>query len=309
MIDHLGPLANNLEDIALLLQVMAGYDGIDPRMTPESPLRSQVQDYPQLLAQFRDRKLEQGENLGSGLTIGILTESFEIQGLSQEVRDTVRQSARESFTAAGAKVVDISIPKHRDGSLIWTAATRMSMSEWVCQGKTSGFLSFLPPHIHLRWPPDQRMYELITATNPAAVNVMLSGPFLQDNFGPQVEAKAHRKVFELRAAYDEAFMQVDILVTPCAPTVAMPHPTMHTNEDGSHSSVIDKLSAAVGVTTNTAPFNVTGHPALNVPCGFGQDSNAPGVKLPIGMQLVGRRWEDATVLKAAAVFEEGRNPT
>lgn len=309
MIDHLGPLANNLEDIALLLQVMAGYDGIDPRMTPESPLRSQVQDYPQLLAQFRDRKLEQGENLGSGLTIGLLTESFEIQGLSQEVRDTVQQSARESFTAAGAKVVDISIPKHRDGSLIWTAATRMSMSEWVCQGKTSGFLSFLPPHIHLRWPPDQRMYELITATNPAAVNVMLSGPFLQDNFGPQVEAKAHRKVFELRAAYDEAFMQVDILVTPCAPTVAMPHPTMHTNEDGSHSSVIDKLSAAVGVTTNTAPFNVTGHPALNVPCGFGQDSNAPGVKLPIGMQLVGRRWEDATVLKAAAVFEEGRNPT
>lgn len=306
MIDHLGPLANNLEDIALLLQVMAGYDGIDPRMTPESPLRSQVQDYPRLLSQFRDRKLEQGEDFGSGLTIGLLAESFEIQGLSEEVRDTVRQSAREFFTAAGAKVVDISIPHHRDGSLIWTAATRMSMSEWVFQGKTSGLLSFLPSHIHPRWPPDQRMYELTTATNPAAVNVMLSGPFLQEHFGPQVEAKAHRKVFELRAAYDQAFMQVDILVTPCAPTVAMPHPTMQVNEDGSYSSVMDKLSAAVGVTTNTASFNVTGHPALSVPCGFGQDSDASEVKLPIGMQLVGRRWEDATVVKAAAVFEEGR---
>lgn len=150
------------------------------------------------------------------------------------------------------------------------------------------------------------MYELITATNPAAINVMLSGPFLQENFGPQVEAKAHRKVFELRAAYDHAFVQVDILVTPCAPTVAMRHPTMEANEDGPQSSVMEKLSAAIGVTTNTAPFNVTGHPALNVPCGFGQDPNAPEVKLPIGMQLVGRRWEDVAVLKAAAVFEEGR---
>lgn len=299
MIDHLGPLASNLEDIALLLQVMAGYDGIDPRMTPESPLRSQVQDYPQLLSQFRDGNLEDGKCLGSGLTVGLLTESFEVPGLSDEVRDTVRQSAREFFMAAGAKVLDISIPMHRDGSLIWTAATRMSMSEWVCQGKTSGFLSFLPSHIHARWPPDQRMYDLLTATNPAAVNVMLSGPFLQAHFGPRIEAKAHRKAFELRAAYDQALMQVDILVTPCAPTVAMPHPKMQ-------SSVMDKLSAAVGVTTNTAPFNITGHPALNVPCGFGLDLHAPEVKLPIGMQLVGRRWEDATVLRAAAVFEEGK---
>lgn len=74
MIDHLGPLANNLEDIALLLKVMAGYDGIDPRMTPESPLRYQVQDYPQILSEFRHRKLEQGEDFGSGLTIGLLVE-------------------------------------------------------------------------------------------------------------------------------------------------------------------------------------------------------------------------------------------
>ncbi|KAJ5100635.1 hypothetical protein N7456_006687 [Penicillium angulare] len=299
MLDHLGPLATSLEDIALLLQVMAGYDGIDPRMSPESPLRHQVQDYPRLLSEFRHRRLEEGKQAGSGLTIGLLNGSFDVQGLSDEVRDTVRRSAREFFTAAGAKVVDISIPMHSDGSLIWTAATRMSMSQWVCQGKTGGFLSFLPPHIQAQWPPDQRMYELLTASNPAIVNVMLSGPFLEEQFGPKIEAKANRKAFELRAAYDKAFKQVDILVTPCAPTVAMPHPDMQ-------SSVMDKLSAAIGVTTNTAPFNVTGHPALSVPCGFGSGSKTPEVKLPIGMQLVGRRWDDMSVLTAAAVFEEGK---
>ncbi|KAJ5641876.1 hypothetical protein N7490_005876 [Penicillium lividum] len=304
MIDHLGPLAGNLEDIASLLQVMAGYDGIDPRMTPESPLRHQVVNYAKALRDFRTRTLEDGEKLGSGLRIGLLVESFGVPGLSDQVRDTVLEAARRCFTAAGAEVVEISVPMHRQGALIWTASTRMSMSEWACQGRTSGFLSFLPPHIRTRWPPDQKMYELLTATNPAAMNMMLSGQFLQKHFGPSVEAKAHRKVFELRAAYDRALTEVDILVTPCAPTVAMPHPKMDSDE-GPRSSVMEKVSVAVGVTTNTAPFNVTGHPALNVPCGFGRDSTHVEVKLPIGMQLVGRRWEDAMVLKAAAVFEEG----
>jgi amidase len=310
MIDHLGPLAANLEDLALLLKVMAGYDGIDPRMTPESPLQDQVQNYSRILAEFRNRNLENGERIGSGMKIGLLTESFKVPGLSPEVRDTVLESARSSFAAAGAEVMDISVPLHREGSLIWTAATRMSMSEWACQGKTSGHLSFLPPHIQAQWPPDQRMYELLTATNPAAMNVMLSGPFLQEVFGPSVEAKAHRKVFELRAAYDQAFAQVDVLVTPCAPTVAMTHPKMQADGDGPESSIMEKLSAAVGVTTNTAPFNVTGHPAMSVPCGFGRAESLPGrpeVQLPIGMQLVGRRWEDAMLLKAAAVFEAGRS--
>lgn len=308
MLDHLGPLAANIDDIALLLQVMAGYDGIDPRMTPESPLRHQVLDYAQLLSSFRNRRLNDGEKLGSGLTVGLLTESFAVPGVSDEVRNVVLRSAKSCFAAAGAKVIDISIPMHRDGSLIWTAATRMSMSEWVCQGRTSGFLSFLPPHLHARWPPDQRMYDLLTATNPAIVNVMLSGPFLQDHFGPAVEAKAHRKAFELRAAYDQAFSHVDILVTPCAPTVAMPHPKMQADADGP-ATVMEKLSVAIGVTTNTAPFNVTGHPALSVPCGFGRVPNQPEVELPIGMQLIGRRWEDSTVLQAAAVFEAGRKLT
>ncbi|KAJ5382027.1 uncharacterized protein N7496_004455 [Penicillium cataractarum] len=310
MIDHLGPLAANLEDIALLLQVMAGYDGIDPRMTPESPLQAQVEDYPKVLAEFRNRDLKDGDRIGTGMKIGLLTESFDVPGLSQEVRETVLRSARSFFAAAGAELIEISVPLHSEGSLIWTAATRTHMSEWACQGKTSGHLSFLPPHIQAQWPPDQRMYELLTATNPAVINVMLSGPFLQEHFGPSVEAKAHRKVFELRAAYDHALTQVDILVTPCAPTVAMPHPKMQADGDGPESTIMEKLSAAVGVTTNTAPFNVTGHPAMSVPCGFGRAEslpNQPELQLPIGMQLVGRRWEDAMLLKAAAVFEAGRS--
>lgn len=306
MIDHLGPMATNLEDIALLLQVMAGYDGIDPRMTPESPLPGQVQDYPGILSEFRNRKVAAGEKLGSSMKVGLLMESFEVPGLSPQVRDNVLQSVRTFFTAAGAEVRDISVPMHRDGFLIWAAATRMSSSEWACQGKTSGFLSFLPPHIRTQWPPDQRMYDLLTATNPSVVNVILSNPILGEHYGPSVEAKAHRKIFELRAAYDHAFADVDVLVTPCAPTVAVPHPKMQPDAEGPASTVLEKMLPAGQVTVNTAPFNATGHPALNVPCGFGSPDDQPDVKLPIGMQVVGRRWEDAMVLKAAVAFEEGK---
>lgn len=306
MIDHLGPMAANLEDIASLLQVLAGWDGLDPRMTPESPLPGQVQDYPGILAEFRNRKSAAEGSLDKPLRIGILTESFNLPGVSQEVRDTVRESARSAFTAAGAAVRDVSVPIHLDAFQIWTAATRPSSCEWACQAKTSGFLSFLPPHIRAQWPPDQTMYELLTATNPAVMNVIFSHSALAKHYGSDLEAKAHRKIFELRAAYDRAFADVDILVTPCAPTVAIRHPKMQADAEGPRSTVMEKMGPVGPVTQNTAPFNATGHPAMSAPCGIGSAEGQPDVKLPIGMQLVGRRWEDATVLKAAVVLEEGR---
>ncbi|EED18356.1 amidase, putative [Talaromyces stipitatus ATCC 10500] len=306
MIDHLGPLAERLEDIALLLQVMAGYDGIDPRMTPESPLRNQVPDYPEQLSQFRSRPLADGEGLGTYFKIGLISESFDIPGLTTQVRDTVLQSSKKYFTQAGASVSEVSIPMHREGIVIWTAASRPSTSEWACQGKPGGFLTFPPPHIHTQWPPDQKMYEILTATNPALINIIFNAPFINQRFGPMTEAKAYRKVFELRAAYDRAFEEFDVLVTPCTPSVAMPHPKMCADTDGPASSIMDKVNVAVGVTTNTAPFNVTGHPAMSVPCGFGSVSERPDVKLPIGMQVIGKRWDEMSVFKAAAIFEEGR---
>ena len=305
MIDHLGPIASNLEDIAILLKVMAGYDGLDSRMTPESPLANQIKDYPKQLADFRDCLLERSERTAKIMKIGLLEESFKVSGLSSEVRDTVRETARSFFKAAGAEVVDVSIPMHSEGPIIWTVATRPSMSDTACQGKTSGYLSYLPPHVQTQWPPSQHMYDIMSSTNPAVINIMLSNNFAHETFGPALEAKAHRKVYELRAAYDRALDDVDVLITPCAPTVAMPHPPMK-DKDGNRSTVMEKLQVAVGLTSNTCPFNVTGHPAINAPCGFSTVPEHPEVSLPIGMQIVGKRWEDETVLMAAALFEEGR---
>jgi amidase len=304
MIDHLGPIASQLEDIAALLEVMAGYDDLDSRMTPESPLMGQVKPYRQMLAGFRQQLASKPETSRTW-RIGLLKESFLIPGISPDVRETVHKAATQFFKAAGATVVEISIPMHREGPIIWTASTRPSMCSWLCQGKPSGHLSYLPPHIQSAWPPSQNTYEILTSANPALTNIIFSERFAQQSLPAGTEAKAHRKVFELREAYEEAFKEVNILVTPCAPTVAMPHPKS-VNSEGSASSIMERLEAAIGVTSNTCPFNVTGHPALNVPCGFSSPPGRPEVQLPIGMQLVGRRWHDEQVIMAAALFEMGR---
>jgi amidase len=134
---------------------------------------------------------------------------------------------------------------------------------------------------------------------------MLSEKFARKSCKGGLEAKAHRLVFALRAAYDAALQHVDILVTPCAPTVAMPHPDPN-GPDGRRASILDRLGVAVGLTSNTCPFNVTGHPGMNVHCGFSTTEGHPGVPLPVGMQIVARRWADEQLIEAAALFERGR---
>lgn len=303
MLDHLGPIAATLKDIAVLLQVIAGYDRLDARMTPESPLQEHVKDYPQLLQNFLDHKSLQEGMLGSSMKIGLLTEAFVLSGISDEVRNTIIESAKAYFSAAGAEVVDISVPLHKHGAAIFSSATRASMSGWAFEGRMPGYLTHSLPHLNPP-PPDQRMYDLLSPTNPGALNVLFTGTMVRERFGPRLESKAHRKIFELRAAYDRALEGVDVLITPCAPTVAMPHPDMKTvGEPG--SSVMEKMALSKGIMSNTCPFNVTGHPAMSVPCGFGSPLTQPDLKLPIGMQIIGKRWDEEMILKAAAVFEEG----
>jgi aspartyl-tRNA(Asn)/glutamyl-tRNA(Gln) amidotransferase subunit A len=90
------------------------------------------------------------------------------------------------------------------------------------------------------------------------------------------------------------FRRYDLLLTPTMPTVAWdagkPAP----------SQIAGRPIDAFGYTPFTFPFNLTGQPAATVPCGFSSDG------LPIGLQIVGRRLDDATVLRAAAAFEAAR---
>ncbi|EXJ96286.1 hypothetical protein A1O1_01412 [Capronia coronata CBS 617.96] len=295
MVDYTGPMARKLEDIASLLTVVAGYDGLDPRMTPESPLRQNVIDYAKELSSAKDP--------GKGLKVGIIKESLTLPGTQAEVAEVVKSAAIKHFEASGATVSEVSVPMHLLGPAIWTVATRTYLAGLAVGGRTPDVLFHNMPHLSLRWPPDQEMYDVLTASNPAVINIIFCETFLKEKYGPEVQAKAHRHVFELRAAYDKALEDFDILITPTAPFVAPPHPDMRPKAEGG-STFMDKMTLSVGVTNNTAPFNTSGHPALNVPCGWAPSRTGKGM-LPVGMQVIGKRWDDLGVLKAAKAFELG----
>lgn len=304
MMDHCGPMATSVADIAMLLSVMAGYDGLDHRMSPETPLRENVKDYHGNLQARIEGMRTKGDwtpkRAGTGLKVGILTEAWRVPTLSEEMASIVRAAA-ERFSALGAEVEEVSIPMHTDGPLIWTAATRAQMASFGTANAAPAALGYSLPS--LRPPPlTQHWLERMTHHNPAMANVVFSSDLLRTKYAPATPAKAHAHVLQLRAAYDAALARFDVLVTPVTPTVAPPHPP-------AEYGVMERIGLAVGNSANTCPFNVTGHPALSIPVGWGAavggHDGSSIKKLPAGMQIIGKRWDEDTVFYAASVWEVG----
>lgn len=301
-IDHCGPMAGSLRDTALLLAVLAGYDGFDPRMTPETPLCANVPAYHELLdAAIAARKAEgawHATAAARGLRVGIITEAWTAPQLSDEVAAVVKK-AGERFAALGGVVEQVSIPLHAAGAAIFTAVTRPDMANVFIYGKPPDLLSW--PLADLAPPaPDAQWYETMNKSAPTVINKLLSGTFLSSNrerFPLAARAKAVTHAHELRAAYDAALEKYDVLVTPANPTVGLRHPN-------AELGVMEKQEIALGNTWNTSPFNLTGHPGLVIPVGWGKTEDGEG-RLPVGMQLVGKRWGEAELFFAAAAWEAG----
>jgi amidase len=309
MIDHVGPMTRTVEDCALLLGVLAGYDGIDFRMTPETPLRSQVPDYIGDLKAWVASKESKAEWTSStaakGLRVGILKESFELAGLDQEVISTV-MTAAERFRSLGADVQDISIALHLHGAAIWTIAARPMMPDCVA-GKAPSLLSYPMPHYD-PVPINQNFFDTLANRNPATVNALMNSAHMERKYGHSLGKKAMMHSLELQAAYDKAFENVDVLLTPVNPTVGPKHPSgtakTRENPNGFSERIMDLFEPAIGNTSNTCSFNVTGHPAMSIPIGWGKVKEGDG-RLPIGMQLVAKRWDEASIFKAAKAWEMG----
>ena len=124
---------------------------------------------------------------------------------------------------------------------------------------------------------------------PNVKSLLLTGAWLEGKTFGVLGARTQNRRRTLRAAYDAAFGEVDVLLMPTTPILPSPLPAPD-------APLAVQLAAAGNMTANTAPFNVSGHPALSLPCGV------EGV-LPIGAMLVARHFEDGTLLRAAHAFE------
>jgi amidase len=119
--------------------------------------------------------------------------------------------------------------------------------------------------------------------------VVLGGRYSVEKYQARHYAMARNLVFEVRRQYDEALSRFDVLVMPTLPMVATPIPAASDPREV-------QIGRALEMIPNTAPFDISGHPAISVPAGL-----ADG--LPVGMMIVGKRFDDAACLRVADAFE------
>jgi len=272
VIDHASVMSATVAETALLLSVVAGYDDYDPRQR-----RVRIGDY------LSD--LDAGVR---GLRIGLLAEGFGLPGGDPDVDAAVRTAAA-GLAALGATVAEVSIPMHSQGLALWTPIVMHGMAHSVVHGQGFGagrddrYPVGAIEHLLARRDRVGEMPATVTAC-------AILADYVQQRRGISYYARAVNAVRRLRREYDQALEDVDLLLMPTTPHKAPPMPP-------AGSPAGDFAGAANDMFGNTAPFNATHHPALSLPCG-----EADG--LPIGLMLVGRHFDEATVLRAAHAYEE-----
>ena len=271
-IDHVGPMTTNVADNALLLEVLAGEDGLDPRQ-----YNVRVDKYTSAL----------GRGV-AGLRIGVVTEGFGFAVSENDVDQKVRQSA-DRLRALGATVEEVSIPMHLDGPAIWTPIALEGLQAQMMYGNGMGFnwkgmytTSLLDAHANWR----ARANELSRTLKIS----MFAGEYFIRNYRGHFYAKAQNLGRLLRKTYDDTLSRYDLLLMPTMPFKAPPIPPQN-------APLAQWCEAAFAMLPNTAPFDVTGHPAMSVPCGMSQG-------LPIGMMLIAKHYNESTIYRAAHAFEQ-----
>ena len=276
-LDHLGPITRTVRDAAVMLGVLAGPDGLDPRQR-HAPGGQQRRDY------------VTGLDAGvSGLRVGVLKEGLGFPGLSHPGVDEAVRSAAATLAAAGAEVSEISVPWHSDAMHVWTVIATDGVVTQMIDGDGFGmnWAGRYDPELMAAYGRGRReragqLPETVKAT-------IFAGRHAIDNHGGRYYAMARNLALDLAAAYDEALESVDVLVLPTLPITAslIPAPGVPREES---------IARSTEMIVNTAPFDVTGHPATTVPAGLVDG-------LPAGLMIVGPQLGDGTCLRVARAYE------
>ena len=222
------------------------------------------------------------------MTIGVVTEGFGHPNSEGAVDETVR-TAIAQFEAIGATVREINIPEHLVSGAVWTPIGLEGTVDFMINGNGFGtnwkglfVTSLIDRYARWRERADEFPHTLKYA--------ILLGQYMLNQYGGRYYGKAQNIARRIRAAYDRALADCDVLVMPTLPIVATPLAPA--------DAPIDLyIQRAHEMLTNTACHNITGHPALTVPCGLNDG-------LPVGLQLIGRHFDEATIYRAAHAYEQ-----
>ena len=268
-LDQIGPLTKNVFDSALILNIISGYDTADSTSVPED-----VPDYTTFLKSEPDLK---------GLKVGIPVEYTATKGLDQEVKTAV-QTAIKTLEELGATCREISLPHTPYGVAAYyviapsEASSNLARYDGVKYGYRNGEKNSL-----------LKMYRNTRSKGfgPEVKRRIILGTYsLSAGYYEAYYGKASQVRTLIRQDFKKAFESCDVLVSPVAPT-----PAFKIN-----AAIDDPLTMYLS-DIFTLSVNLAGIPGISIPCGFTQNG------LPIGLQIMGSHFNEATILKTAHHFE------
>jgi aspartyl-tRNA(Asn)/glutamyl-tRNA(Gln) amidotransferase subunit A len=264
-LDQIGPFANNVADTAAVLQAISGYDPMD-----STSIKADVPDYSAVLHQGVD-----------GLRIGIVSEMMG-EGISPLTQQRVREAA-EVFGKNGAKVEEVSVPSTQYGISAYYVIAPAEAS--------SNLARYDGVRYGLRKEGEDivQMYSRTRAEGFGAEvkrRIMLGTYALSSGYYDAYYGKAQRVRTLMIRDFAAAYENFDLLIAPTSPTTAF--------KIGEKSD--DPLTMYLNDVC-TIPANLAGLPAMSVPFGLGEEN------LPVGVQILGKALDEATILRAAAVLE------
>jgi amidase len=278
-VDHVGPMARTVPDVAAALQAVAGYDGLDPR---------QHRDIPEGIDTLSE--LDGGVR---GLRIGILEEGF-AEPIEPGVAEGVL-GAIATLERLGAEVSRISVPQHAQmdrvyAALVLEGARAIHDVGFFGSGAKTYYPASIITAIDRMWrqhgdmlPPRSKLNHLVAALSRC-------------NYHGGVYAKAQNVRPSYVAAFDRALAKVDVLALPTVREIA---PWVEQDPSDPAEAILANLRRNWMVTAtayNTKPTNYTGHPALALPCG---KVNA----MPISLQLIGNVLAEPLLLRVAYAYQ------
>ena len=270
-LDHIGPMARTARLAARMLSVMAGHDPRDPRGSPDLPAADweAACDLP-----------------AAGLRVALVREGMAPGRATSEVAAAVR-AALDRLAGIGAEVRQIQVPLHARGIDIWMPVILYGTlaglwTDGVGAGLTRDEMATMGQHLSGWQARGSELSDVLRV-------LLLAAEVARRKHGFTPYFQGHAEGRALRAAYDTALEEVDVLAMP---TVAGPAGRLPDPE----ASLQARFDAAVETTGNTAPFNLTGHPAITVPCGLAEG-------LPVGLMFVAPHGDEAALCRAAAAVE------
>jgi aspartyl-tRNA(Asn)/glutamyl-tRNA(Gln) amidotransferase subunit A len=264
--DVIGPLTRNVQDTALVLDVMAGKDSLDGTTIERDP-----NPYSEVLPQDL-----------SGLKVGVVKEFFG-EGLDNDVKNQIELKIKE-MEKAGAVMQEISIPSIKLALAVYYVLCPAEVSSNLSRydGQRYGFSDSNAKDLESSYTSSRS----IGFGDEAKRRIMIGTYVLSSGYYDAYYQKAQLVRTKLINEFDDAFKKCDVLIGPTAPTTAF--------KIGEHTD--DPLEMYL-TDIMTVAANLTGMPAISIPTGSAQN-------LPVGLQLIAPQGKDSLVISVAKSIEE-----